>query len=33
VSAVLGALAVLQLHGLVDQQGPLWNRIRPDRTR
>ncbi|WP_395726757.1 DNA-processing protein DprA [Nakamurella sp.] len=31
VSAVLGALAVLQLHGLVDQQGPLWRRIRPDR--
>ncbi len=30
VSAVLGALAVLQMHGLADQQGPLWRRIRPD---
>jgi DNA processing protein len=29
VTAVLGALAVLQMHGLVDQQGPLWKRIRP----
>lgn len=33
VSAVLGALAVLQLHGLVDQKGPLWKRLRPDRIR
>ena len=31
VAAVLGALAVLQVHGLVDQQGPLWHRIRPQR--
>ena len=29
VTAVLGALAVLQMHGLVDQEGPLWKRIRP----
>lgn len=31
VAAVLGALAVLQLHGLVDQEGPLWHRIRRPR--
>ena len=29
VTAVLGALTVLQMHGLVDQEGPLWKRIRP----
>jgi DNA processing protein len=33
VSAVLGALAVLQLHGLADQAGPLWKRIRPEHPR
>lgn len=33
VATVLGALAVLQLHGLVDQEGPMWKRLRPDRTR
>lgn len=33
VSAVLGGLAVLELHGLVDQAGPLWKRIRPDHAR
>lgn len=31
VTAVLGALAVLQVHGLVDQDGPLWHRLRPSR--
>lgn len=31
VAAVLGALAVLQVHDLVDQAGPLWRRIRTDR--
>ncbi len=30
VAAVLGSLATLQLHGLADQDGPLWRRIRPD---
>jgi DNA processing protein len=33
VSAVLGALAVLQMHGLVDQVGPLWKRLRPEHGR
>ncbi|WP_420120867.1 DNA-processing protein DprA [Nakamurella sp.] len=32
VAAVLGALAVLQVHGLVDQEGPLWHRIRRPRS-
>lgn len=32
-SAVLGALAVLQVHGLADQAGPLWKRIRPEHGR
>ncbi len=30
VAAVLGSLATLQLHGLADQDGPLWRRIRSD---
>jgi DNA processing protein len=29
VAAVMGSLAVLQLHNLADQEGPLWRRIRP----
>lgn len=29
VAAVMGSLAVLQLHNLADQDGPLWRRIRP----
>lgn len=32
VSAVLGALAVLQMYELVDQEGPLWKRLRTGRT-
>ena len=31
VAAVMGSLAVLQLHGLADQDGPLWRRVRPER--
>lgn len=30
-ATVMGALAVLQLHGLADQDGPQWRRVRPDR--
>lgn len=30
-AVVMGALAVLQLHGLADQDGPHWRRVRPDR--
>jgi len=26
-----GSLAVLQLHGLADQDGSLWRRVRPER--
>ncbi|HEY5880836.1 MAG TPA: DNA-processing protein DprA [Nakamurella sp.] len=32
VAAVMGSLAVLHLHGLADQDGPLWRRVRPERS-
>jgi len=32
VAAVMGSLAVLQMHALADQDGPLWRRVRPGRT-
>ena len=32
VAAVMGSLAVLQMHALADQDGPLWRRIRRERA-
>jgi DNA processing protein len=32
VAAVMGSLAVLQVHGLADQDGPLWRRVRQRNT-
>jgi DNA processing protein len=32
VAAVIGSLAVLQMHALADQDGPLWRRIRRERA-